>query len=131
MNALSLVSTTRCKLCGDCFELAKGAGAFVVTGERIDLGEPCELHGRGTIQATRVVEVPDVYVAELARQRGEESVEPIDLDVELPERAGPVTELAARLLCAWSQGDMAKADDLAVVIAADRAKALLRATKGA
>jgi hypothetical protein len=120
-------------VCGDCCAKALANGYRRLPKEEageIAYGKSCELHpSRLTMQATNAIEVPNDYTTPRAETMVQVSAEE-DAPQEIQMRIGPVTDLAARLLVAWSKGDD-DVDDLKIGRSVDVARSLLTLTKGA
>lgn len=114
----------RAHLCGDCSVEAVLAGGEDLDGQTIAYGTGCENHPE-LLAATHVVMVPDDFT----RTRTEAPV-PAQAPLETPIAVGPLTDLASRLLSAWSRGDMTKADPNAITYAVKAARLLLNETGG-
>lgn len=127
MNALTASTHKTIHVCEDCAkEIFAEGGRLDESVDRIDAGKTCVAHGdhRPTMVATSAVVVPADWTAP------EREVEP-ELEIgPLPTTMGPLTEIAARLLVAWT-ADASKADRLMVAHAVSAAHDLLSMTKGA
>lgn len=110
-------------LCGDCTVKAVEAGGKDVGGS-IMYGTGCETHPE-LIAATHVVEIEGELPTLATREE-----EPASPPLEIPATVGPLTDLAVRLVSAWSSGDMTKADPNAITYAVKAARMLLKETGG-
>lgn len=138
-------------VCGDCKADLLGIGAVVdPETKEIGLGVECELRGRK--QATSGVVVHDVEVVRahfrdktLASARSEEEARSLLRGLEAdspgmqahhvappgdPIAIGPVTEVATRLLCAWSTANGGECEPITIARAVDVARELFRLTQG-
>lgn len=116
----------RAHFCGDCSVEAVNAGGTDLENQTIAYGTGCENHPE-LIAATHVVLVADDFAKTSAPT---EAPAPVRAALETPIAVGPLTDLAARLLSAWSGGDMTKADPNAITYAVKAARLLLNETGG-
>lgn len=117
-------------VCGDCRAELVARGATLSSAPEIDLGQPCQVH-RGSFapQATSAIEAP----AAIADQVAIEALSPPRFAAEaLPAAVGPLTEISARLIAAWSTHEHGArvCDPVTVRLAVDTARLLLAETGG-
>ena len=139
---VALASLRALHVCTSCAKRLIDKGYAKEKGT-ITLGDVCEAHdGKHRPQATSLVIAPETEVttppdlgpvaldADELAETGEAPAVVVREPGRIVEAIGPVTEIAARLLVAWSTSEKL-ADDLMIAEAARVARALLRETKGA
>jgi hypothetical protein len=116
--------------CGDCAgEIIRAGGKWAPVDE-IPFGKVCQVHppGRSDMVATNAMVTPEGW----ARPEVVKSDPCADTSSSpLPTTMGPLTEIATRLIVAWSAADRTATDKGTVNAAVLVAERILKSTNGA